>query len=60
LREDELNIRLKVLKQEQDRLDRQKEELDDDDMTPLIRLQKEKIKNNKMKEHQLEFVSIHI
>ncbi len=60
MREDELNIRLKVLKQEQDRLDRQKEELDDDDMTPLIRLQKEKIKNNKMKEHQLEFVSIHI
>jgi hypothetical protein len=56
LREDELNIRLKVLKQEQDRLDRQKEDLNDDDLTPLIRLEKEKIKNNKLKENQFEFV----
>jgi hypothetical protein len=57
LREDELNIRLKVLKQEQDRLDRQKEELADDDLSPLIRLEKEKIRSNKLKENQLEFVS---
>jgi hypothetical protein len=56
LREDELNIRLKVLKQEQDRLDRQKEDLNDQDLTPLIRLEKEKIKNNKLKENQFEFV----